>query len=560
MVSFVGLGTFVRAKAAAANAARAVEDGGGAVAAVEVVAGRTERKRRAAAAAAARVEAVGGATAAAAARKIRRRGDGARGVEGEKEKEKARDFGRVQEKEKDKKKKKKSKSSSDSSSSEEDKKKKKKDDSDDDKDDSEDEKEDKDSKSDDVEEIKPEDAAQKQEEEFRKKAAKAPVWPLAGQLGGDLTPGSRILVFYDGEVVWHVRYLLAKVDQETWIVVTPDADIYSEDVSSSNPDWSAWRVWPVGSPLPFGVDGNMIYNFNPEPDAAAISALIQEGNQHAQQERVRLGIVAAGAMVPVGAPGPGGGVVPGLAGGGAAAAGAVPANPGVNPGGVGGPAGGGVAAAVHGGHAQLAQALNQPLDAAAKGSDDDARTLGISRDQDGLRFKEFRVAVQEAKPTEFSDWPVAGPRTVKYVINQMLDHGGSAMGHHQAWRTACKLQPTDGPAVEHEAWSKVLQTLMTYDQVDVTNLAGAEMIVRALQRIEEKHKFKLSSVDDAGEGALFMGSQSGARTGSIVCPKLTEWIGSEMQKEAMVAKERRKAREERALSRKGDKDAGQGNK
>ena len=33
---------------------------------------------------------------------------------------------------------------------------------------------------------------------------------------------------------------------------------------------------------------------------------------------------------------------------------------------------------------------------------------------------------------------------------------------------------------------------------------------------------------------------------------MTEWIGSEMQKEAMVAKERRKAREERALSRKNE--------
>ena len=39
----------------------------------------------------------------------------------------------------------------------------------------------------------------------------------------------------------------------------------------------------------------------------------------------------------------------------------------------------------------------------------------------------------------------------------------------------------------------------------------------------------------------------------MISPKLTEWIGAEMQKEALVAKERRKAREERALSRKNDK-------
>ena len=78
--------------------------------------------------------------------------------------------------------------------------------------------------------------------------------------------------------------------------------------------------------------------------------------------------------------------------------------------------------------------------------------------------------------------------------------------------------------------------------------------MRAIQRIEEKHKFKLVSAEDAGEGALFMGSSTRSWVGSAVSPKLTEWIGTEMQKEAMVAKERRKAREERALQRKNNKD------
>jgi len=374
--------------------------------------------------------------------------------------------------------------------------------------------------------------------------------PLDGQLAGNLKPGDRILACYDGEDLWHCRYLLSRVDRDSWIVVTPDADLFAEEISHGNLEWSAWRVWPVGSPVPFGVDGNLIYGFNPEPSAADLQSLIQEGAQHAAQERVRLGIAApAAAVVPAaGVPaggGPGGGgiapaPVPALAGPGSVG-GAVAALPNLAG------AGGGHAGLVHG------LAAGGP---GANQSEDDARTLAISRDVDGLRFKEFRSAVQEAKPAEFADWPIAGPRTVKYVISQMLEHGGSAIAHHQAWRVACKLQPTDGPAMEHEAWSKVLQTMMTYDQLDVSNLTSAELVVRALQRIEEKHKFKLVSAEDAGEGALFMGASSGARVGSIISPKLTEWIGSEMQKEAMVSKERRKAREERALSRKGDKDAG----
>ena len=213
--------------------------------------------------------------------------------------------------------------------------------------------------------------------------------------------------------------------------------------------------------------------------------------------------------------------------------------------------------ALGGGNAALAAALNQPMvvDAAQAPTVDDARTLPISRDEDGNRFKEFRQGMTECKQIEFADWPIGGPRTVKHVLMEMVNHGGSALGHHQAWRTACKFQPSDAPAVEHEAWSKVLQTLLTYDQLDVSNLAGAELVVRSIQRIEEKHKYKLQASDETGEGALFMGAMGGARAGSVVSPKLTEWVGSELQKEAAVAKERRKAREERNLARKtGDKE------
>lgn len=385
--------------------------------------------------------------------------------------------------------------------------------------------------------------------------------PSGQPLVGGLRPGSRILVFYETDVVWHTRYLLTQVDRDSWIILTPDGDIYCEEVSDGNADWVGWRVWPVGSPAPYGVEGNLIYGFNPAPDQAAMRQLLEEGEHHAAQERLRLGLANHGPHINQAAPGvvanPGpaplvgghaGGGVANLAGGDQGGVGGNPAVPG----------GAQVAGDLHG-HAGLSQVLaggagDVGLGVGGAGGDDDARTLPISRDSEGLRFKEFRVACQESKPTDFKDWPVSGPRTTKYVLSQMLEHGGSAIGHHQAWRVACKFAPTDAPAQEHEAWSKVLQTMMTYDQLDVSNLASGELVVRALQRIEEKHKFKLASVDDAGEGALFMGATSGTRAGSIISPKLTEWIGSEMQKDALVAKERRKAREERALSRKSDKD------
>ena len=361
--------------------------------------------------------------------------------------------------------------------------------------------------------------------------------PLAVPHPGRLSPGDFVLIKYNvAEQLWHMRLLLAHVAAGSWVILTPQADLYIEDLGGSNNDISAWRVYDPSGPPPYGITASEIHAFRNLPDAAARGRLIEEGESHAQVERARLGLAPAGAAVTG---------VPDLAGQPGGVVNVAASAP------VGGPAGGG-------GNAALAAALQGGVAAGGDvgvASGEDARTLGISRDDTGLRFKEFRSAVTECKAMEFKDWPIAGPRTTKHVIMQMLDHGGSAIGHHQSWRTACKFQPTDGPAMEHESWCKVLHTMLTYDQLDVSNLASAELVARAIQRIEEKHKWKLASADDAGEGALFMGSSSGSRAGSIVSPKLTEWIGTEMQKEAMVAKERRKAREERALSRKnGDKD------
>lgn len=159
----------------------------------------------------------------------------------------------------------------------------------------------------------------------------------------------------------------------------------------------------------------------------------------------------------------------------------------------------------------------------------------------------------ECKEVTFSDWPVAGPRTIPHVLSRVVEHGGSPIAHSQAWRVACKFQPSDKPAQDHELLCRILQTMVVYDQLDVTNLASAELVGRAIQRIEDQHKLKLHAADDSGETSLFLGSAGGSRVGTVISPKLSEWIGAGMQKEAAIAKERRKAREERNLSRKHEK-------
>ena len=435
-------------------------------------------------------------------------------------------------------------------------------------------------------------------------AAVAPL--LAGvppgvRANGELCAGDQVLLRYaDPEALWHVRILLALVTGEWWIVLTPTGDLYSEQISNANRDLLAWRFRGGAGGVPFGILPGQIFDFAPAPSPAQLQQLIAEGEQLARQERVRLGLPAAAAapppagvgvaaafgdaaiaLPPLGAPPPVGGA--GLCGGAAALAhaaglavgglapaggahfgagypppgGALPPFAGLPLGGAAAGFGGAAAAsAVFGGipgvHDIGAGAFSQ--DAGISG--DDARTLAIIRDNEGVRFSEFREATKKSRPTDFPDWPIAGPRTTKWALDFISEHGGTPLGHHQAWRSACRFQPGDGPVLEHESWSRVLQSMVCYDQLDATNLACGELVARNIQRIEERHKDRAIASEEQSEAALFMGMPQGSRAGLCISPALNTWAGKQTAEEACVAKERRKAREERALARKPAKKGG----
>ena len=65
--------------------------------------------------------------------------------------------------------------------------------------------------------------------------------------------------------------------------------------------------------------------------------------------------------------------------------------------------------------------------------------------------------------------------------------------------------------MEHDSWCRVLEAVIVYDQLDTTNLASAELVVRAIQRLEEKHKHKIASNEDVGEGSFCLWGPVGAR-------------------------------------------------
>ena len=121
------------------------------------------------------------------------------------------------------------------------------------------------------------------------------------------------------------------------------------------------------------------------------------------------------------------------------------------------------------------------------------------------------------------------------------------MAWHQKWLTLSRLNNNDATVVAHEAWCKALEIMITYDQLSAGALASAEFIGRQIQILEDKHRDKGTNADTQIETSLFAGARH--RSGLCISPALAEWVAQEMRGEAAVMKERRKAREERALAK-----------
>ena len=103
---------------------------------------------------------------------------------------------------------------------------------------------------------------------------------------------------------------------------------------------------------------------------------------------------------------------------------------------------------------------------------------------------------------------------------------------------------------------RILETALTFDQLQAGELASIELIARSAQLIELRHRERIIGSVGAGpddDAFLYLGT--GKTRGLLaVCPDLESWVASELAKETATLKERRKAREERKELPKAPKD------
>lgn len=206
----------------------------------------------------------------------------------------------------------------------------------------------------------------------------------------------------------------------------------------------------------------------------------------------------------------------------------------------------------------------------------DARLLDLATIGKTRVTRPWRDVCDRLSPEEFEDWPVHGPRTVRWCCAFINRRGGGPGDHHRWWVASHRLSAEDWGAQLHETVLKQVETLGTYDGLDLVNLAGVEMMLRQAQLVEYAYA-QDSAVGYSEVQAQTGGHDKGKKTGSgrekdegggrftlvheaavfagnhrdsgsyMICPDLLDYVGREIERDASVLKQVRKAREERRL-------------
>lgn len=391
-----------------------------------------------------------------------------------------------------------------------------------------------------------------------------------------LAEGTRVFLCYDlpPPALWHERHVLARCSRgQGWhIVYTPDGDVYPEQISLENDDIVGFRI---------GVDGNLPYGLN-----AGNTYRIRGLPSEPEMAQIRLDAQHAAAAM---------GAIPG------AAQMAVPVGP-VVP--VQGAGGDGAAQVVQGdGHkwivveseggrrrgeevaldgseilrgdiglkcqdqvwfairrVKLEDLVKYPGREAAA----DARLMSVTFQEMGRNERIWRDVAKDIHEEPFDEWGVPGPRTTKWCVQFLNRRNGGPIDHHRWWMSNLGLQSDSWGVAEHENLMKIIDKMGRYDGLDLTNLASAEMAFRRLQLIEyfysEKGpgggkgsgKAKDKKSDDLSyksEAAIFSGTHREFGD-TMISPDLLEYVSKEVERDAAILKQVRKAREERAAASK----------
>ncbi|CAE7763388.1 NHX3 [Symbiodinium sp. CCMP2456] len=335
--------------------------------------------------------------------------------------------------------------------------------------------------------------------------------------------GTKVVVFYTDDVVWHERLiLLPSREENTYWIVTPDGDIYEEDLGGNATDGpDRVRVVPPGVRTLANLRRG-VYRFRDDPTDSFLEENIRKAwQQHQSSYGAPQDMEDLAVLLPSGVKK----TLSALDGG---------------------------LMIVQGCKAEDAPDLSRSVRVSKveeKAEERDLRVLPVIFDSAEERWRTLNEAVPEYEEVDFEDFPLQGPRTLFRDARQLRRLGFDWLQHHESWIKKSGVRLTDRSVHEHSSICRVLNLMTSYDQLNTPSLASAEALNRRRTLIEVAHQGRPEAPSYEGAEEI-LGTRDSA-DGSIIDPALTRHAARRQADRAEVLKQNRLAAEERrhALNR-----------
>ncbi|CAE7255770.1 hmgA [Symbiodinium natans] len=347
----------------------------------------------------------------------------------------------------------------------------------------------------------------------------------------------------------HARLVGAHIQNDLFVIITPDYDVYEEQLSNLNPDFTAFHYGGpgLGAAVPAGLNRAHVYAFG-AMSAIDYQRLMNQARLYAAGIRAGLGLPPVPNVAPaVPAPAPGAPAVPALPADplvwvalesrGNARVGSV-----VVPAGQGLPAGAvnlGDRAIVDAGAGLLVALKQVPQSQVGTMETRDLRVLPLRFDGQGQRRADFNEVVSQMSQDDMPGGKLQldGPPSALEVVRSMVLRGLTPVTDHEHWVRTHELAKGDRSVYEMEVITRVLEAFITVDQINIPNLKGCELLVRRWQLIREAHRLSPTNPDYSAADVIMGWAY---RKGDGVEPTLARYVASELRDQASIAKEARK--------------------
>jgi len=183
--------------------------------------------------------------------------------------------------------------------------------------------------------------------------------------------------------------------------------------------------------------------------------------------------------------------------------------------------------------------------------------LGTHRNSAGKRYLAPKQAIELLEETDFTDFPFSMPCATHEFCHAVGDAtDGQFDVHHANWLAASGVSPSSSVAHDHKVLLEALRLGLVYDQINLSNSALAEQLVRRIIQHELATEKDAKHPDYSGLSSLTTATTEDK--GRVTIPKFIKALSEAQHQRAQILKQARLLREEKAADQKRRKGKGRG--